>query len=139
MNPLSGCLPLLIQMPIFWGLYKLLEYAFDIYRQPFIHGWINDLTAQDPTYVLPGLLIVTMFASQTMMPAMGDPAQQKMMKYVMPVMFGAFMFNLAAGLSLYYVFNNVLNIAQQLWLRKRYPASRPPDDKKKKRTELATA
>ncbi|MBS2029905.1 MAG: membrane protein insertase YidC [Deltaproteobacteria bacterium] len=138
-NPLSGCFPLLIQLPIFWGLYRLLEFAFDIYRQPFIHGWINDLSAQDHTYVLPVLLIVSMFASQSMMPAMGDPMQQKMMRYVMPVMFGVFMLNLPAGLSLYYVFNNLLNIIQQLWLRKRYPAARPPNDGKKKVTDLAHA
>lgn len=131
-NPLSGCLPLIIQMPIFFGLYRLLQYAFDIYRQPFIAGWISDLTAKDPSYVLPGLLIVSMFVSQSMMPAMGDPAQQKMMKYVMPIMFGAFMIGLPAGLSLYYAFNNILNIIQQLYLRKRYPAARPPDGKNSK-------
>lgn len=136
-NPLSGCLPLIIQMPVFFGLYRLLEYAFDIYRQPFIHGWINDLSAKDPTYVLPILLIVSMFVSQTMMPTMGDPAQQKMMKYVMPVMFGVFMIGLPAGLSLYYAFNNMLNIIQQLYLRKRYPAARPPTNGKN--TKLATA
>ena len=138
-NPLSGCFPMLVQLPVFWGLYRLLEFAFDIYRQPFIHGWVNDLSAVDHTYVLPGLLIVSMFASQSMMPAMGDAMQQKMMRYVMPVMFGVFMLNLPAGLSLYYVFNNLLNIVQQLWLRKRYPASRPPSDGKKKATNLATA
>lgn len=138
-NPMAGCLPLLIQMPVFWGLYRTLEYAFDIYRQPFIHGWINDLSAQDPSYVLPVALIVTMFVSQKMMPATSmDPTQQKMMTYMMPVMFGVFMFGLPAGLSLYYAFNNVLNIFQQLWLRKRYPAARPPNDPKKK-TSLATA
>ena len=135
-NPLSGCLPMLIQLPVFWGLWRLLEYAFDIYRQPFVPGWINDLSAIDPTYVLPVLLIVTMFGSQTMMPAMGDAAQQKMMKYAMPLMFGVFMIGLPAGLSLYYVFNNLLNIIQQLYLRKRFPAMRQTPDSKKK---LATS
>lgn len=138
-NPLSGCLPMLIQLPVFWGLWRLLEYAFDIYRQPFVAGWINDLSAVDPTYVLPVLLIVTMFGSQTMMPAMGDAAQQKMMKYAMPLMFGIFMIGLPAGLSLYYVFNNLLNIVQQLYLRKRFPAARPPSGKSDKKTSLATA
>ena len=139
-NPLSGCLPMLVQLPVFWGLWRLLEYAFDIYRQPFISPWIKDLSAQDPTYVLPVLLIVTMFGSQLMMPTMGDAAQQKLMKYVMPVMFGVFMIGLPAGLSLYYVVNNLLNIAQQLYLRRKFPAARPPDNQNKnKKSRLATA
>lgn len=136
-NPMAGCLPLIIQMPIFWGLYRTLALAFDLYRQPFVHGWINDLSGRDPSYVLPILLIVTMFVSQRMMPPMGDPAQQKMMQYVMPLMFGSFMIGLPAGLSLYYAFNNVLNIGQQLYLRKRFPAARPPVDAGKKK--LATS
>jgi YidC/Oxa1 family membrane protein insertase len=78
-----------------------------------------------------------MFVSQRMMPPMGDPAQQKMMQYVMPLMFGSFMIGLPAGLSLYYAFNNLLNIAQQLYLRKRFPAARPPVDAGKKK--LATS
>jgi YidC/Oxa1 family membrane protein insertase len=136
-NPMAGCLPLIIQMPIFWGLYRTLALAFDLYRQPFVHGWINDLSGRDPSYILPILLIVSMFVSQRMMPPMGDPAQQKMMQYVMPLMFGSFMIGLPAGLSLYYAFNNLLNIAQQLYLRKRFPAARPPVDAGKKK--LATS
>jgi YidC/Oxa1 family membrane protein insertase len=119
-SPLSGCLPMLIQMPVWMGLYRTLEYAFDLYRQPFIAGWINDLTAMDGTYILPLLMAGSMFLTQRMQPQMGgDPAQAKMMLYAMPIFFGFVMKSLPAGLNLYILCNNVLSVAQQTYLRRK--------------------
>lgn len=118
-NPLGGCLPMLLQMPIWWGLYRTLEYAFDLYRQPLIPQWISDLSAHDPIYLLPILVGASMYITQKMTPASGmDPAQQKVMQVFMPGFFTFVMLNLPSGLNLYIFVNNLLSIAQQLLIRR---------------------
>jgi YidC/Oxa1 family membrane protein insertase len=118
-NPFGGCLPILIQMPVWIALYSTLQTSVELYNEPFLSVWLTDLTSKDPYYVLPLLMGVTMFATQKMQPSTGmDPAQAKMMLYFMPIMFTAFMLNLPQGLTLYIFTNNLLSIAQQLALRR---------------------
>jgi len=111
-NPLGGCLPMIIQIPFLFAYYGMLGSAIDLRHASWL--WIHDLSAADPYYILPILLIVTMFLTQRMTPQAGmDPAQQKMMNYMMPVMMGFIFFNLAAGLNLYYMESNLISIVQQ--------------------------
>lgn len=117
-NPLGGCLPMLIQMPIWIALYTTLLSSVELYNEPFISGWISDLTSKDPFYILPVSMGVTMFLTQKMQPMQVDAAQQKMLLYFMPIFFTFIMLNLPAGLTLYIFTNNVLSIVQQLALRK---------------------
>ena len=119
-NPFGGCLPLLVQMPVWFALYRTLYSSFELYREPLIVGWISDLTQPDPYYVLPLAMGVTMFITQKMQPQMGDARQAKMMLYFMPIFFTFIMLNLPAGLTLYIFTNNLLSIAQQAWLRRRF-------------------
>ncbi len=116
-NPLSGCLPMLLQMPIYIALYKVLWNAIELYRAPFF-AWYHDLSAPDPYFVGPILLGIFMFLQQKLTPtASADPAQQKMMMF-MPVMFTAFMLFLPAGLVLYILVNTVMGVIQQ-WMMSR--------------------
>jgi YidC/Oxa1 family membrane protein insertase len=117
-NPLGGCLPLLVQMPVWIALYTALRTSFDIYHEPFVGPVWNDLTYRDPTYIIPLLLGASMIITQRMQPQMGDPAQQKMMTWFLPIIFTATMLNIPAGLTLYIFTNNVLSVAQQWGLRK---------------------
>lgn len=123
-NPMSGCFPIFIQMPIFIALYNVLYGAIDLYGQPFF-GWINDLSAKDPYYITPALLALTMFVQQRLTPATSaDPAQQKMM-LVMPLIFGFMMLWLPSGLTLYMLVNSVISILMQMWIQKRLGVSVP--------------
>lgn len=115
-NPLGGCLPMLIQFPIYIALYAMLGSAVELYRSPFF-GWIRDLTAPDPYYVLPLVAGVLMFVQQKTQPSTADP-QQKMMMYIMPVMFTVFSILLPAGLTLYILTSTVLTFGQQLLLNR---------------------
>ena len=119
-NPMSGCLPMIIQMPVWFALYNVMLNCVEIYGTQFLY--LKDLTEADPTGVLPLLVTVLMVLQQKLMP-MGsmDPMQRKMMR-LMPVMFGIFMFTFPAGLVLYFSVNNVLTIAQQWYIY------RTPDD-----------
>ena len=117
-NPLGGCLPMLIQMPIWLALYTTLQTSVELYNEPFIVGWISDLTSKDPFYALPLAMGATMYATQKMQPMQMDATQQKVMLYFMPIFFTFIMFQLPAGLTLYIFTNNVLSIGQQLLLRK---------------------
>ena len=120
-NPLAGCLPMLLQMPIWFALYRMLQSAGELYQQPFIPGWINDLTAADPTYVLPIVLVVTMFAQARLNPSNPDPSQkmqQRMMQYGMPLMFGVMSFWFPSGLTLYIFTNTVLSGLHSIWMNK---------------------
>ncbi|MER2372641.1 membrane protein insertase YidC [Photorhabdus laumondii] len=111
-NPLGGCLPLLIQMPIFLALYYMLMGSVELRHAPFA-GWIHDLSAQDPYYILPLLMGVTMFIIQKMSPTtITDPMQQKIMTY-MPVIFTIFFLWFPSGLVLYYIVSNLVTIIQQ--------------------------
>jgi YidC/Oxa1 family membrane protein insertase len=117
-NPLGGCFPLLIQMPVWIALFTTLRNSYEIYREPFFGPVWTDLTYKDPTYILPALLGVTMIITQRLQPAMMDKAQQRMMTWFMPIFFTALLLNYPAGLTLYIFTNNVLSIAQQYLLRK---------------------
>jgi YidC/Oxa1 family membrane protein insertase len=112
-NPAGGCLPLLIQMPFLFAYYSMLRDALDLRHAHWL--WIHDLSARDPYFLLPIVMVVSMFAMQKMTPqAAGvDPAQQKMLTVMMPLMMGFIFFNLAAGLNLYYAESNLIQMAQQ--------------------------
>ncbi len=117
-NPVGGCLPQLLQLPIWWALYMSLSSNVELFRRPFFGFW-TDLTAPDPYYVLPLALGVLMFVQQKMTPSTMDPAQAKMMLYMMPTMITAFMLFLPAGLCLYMFTNSVLSIGQQRFIEYR--------------------
>ncbi|MBO1552441.1 membrane protein insertase YidC [Yersinia pseudotuberculosis] len=111
-NPLGGCLPLIIQMPIFLALYYMLMSSVELRHAPFIL-WIHDLSAQDPYYILPILMGITMYFIQKMSPTtVTDPMQQKIMTF-MPVIFTVFFLWFPAGLVLYYIVSNLVTILQQ--------------------------
>ena len=116
-NPVGGCLPLLIQMPFLFAYYSMLGSALDLRHAHWL--WIFDLSSPDPWHLLPIAIIVTMFATQRMTPQAGmDPAQQKMMNFMMPVMLGVMSWNLAAGLCLYWAEGQLIGIVQQAFLNR---------------------
>lgn len=110
-NPMGGCLPILVQIPVFISLYWVLLGSVELRHAPFF-GWIQDLSATDPYYILPILMGATMIIQTFLNPPPTDPIQAKVMK-VMPVMFSVFFFFFPAGLVLYWLVNNVLSIWQQ--------------------------
>jgi len=116
-NPFAGCLPMLIQIPVFFGLYKTLMYSIELRHSPFFF-WIQDMSANDPFYITPVIMGASQFLSQKMTPAMGDPMQQKIM-LLMPVMFTFFFLNFPAGLVIYWLWNNILQIGQQYYVNKK--------------------
>ncbi len=127
-NPLGGCLPMVLQIPVFFALYRMLYGAIELRHQPF-WLWINDLTAPDRLFIgfdvpyLGGIPVLTllmgasMFVQQKMTPSAGDPRQEKMM-LMMPVIFTVFFVNFPSGLVLYWFVNNVLSIVQQYWINR---------------------
>ncbi len=116
-NPLGGCLPLLLQMPIFIALYWALMESVELRHSPFF-GWINDLSAQDPYYILPLLMGASMFLIQKMSPTtVTDPMQQKIMTF-MPVMFTFFFLFFPSGLVLYWLVSNIVTLIQQTLIYK---------------------
>ena len=110
-NPMGGCLPMLIQMPVFIALYWVLNESVELRHTPFIF-WLTDLSQKDPYYVLPVLNGISMFVLQTLQPAPPDPMQAKVMR-LMPVAFSFFFMFFPAGLVLYWTVNSILSIAQQ--------------------------
>lgn len=116
-NPMAGCLPILIQMPIFLGLYWCLVESVELRHAPWIL-WIKDLSAMDPWLILPILMTATMFIQQLLNPQPADPMQAKMMK-IMPLVFAAFMLFFPAGLVLYWTVNNLFSMIHQHWVNKR--------------------
>ncbi len=116
-NPMSGCLPMLIQIPVFIALYNALQNGIEMRHAPFFL-WIVDLSAKDPIYITPIIMGATMFIQQKMTPSAADPAQAKMF-LLMPVMFTFLFLNFPSGLVLYWLVNNVLSIAHQYYLNKR--------------------
>ncbi len=110
-NPAGGCLPMLIQIPVFWGLFRMLVVAVEFRHSPFVF-WIKDLSVKDPTYITPILMGATQFISQKMTPTAGDPSQARMM-LIMPVVMTIFFMNFQSGLVLYWLTSNVLQIGQQ--------------------------
>ena len=115
-NPLGGCLPIVIQIPVFFGLYKVLLYAIELRHSPFFF-WIQDLSAKDPYYITPIVMGATMFMQQKMTPTMGDPMQAKIMLF-MPVVFTFLFLNFPSGLVIYWLFNNIISIGQQMYINK---------------------
>ncbi len=116
-NPMSGCLPMLIQIPVFIALYNALQNAIEMRHAPFFL-WIKDLSAKDPIYITPLIMGATMVLQQKMTPTAADPAQAKMFM-LMPVMFTFLFLNFPSGLVLYWLVNNVLSIAHQYYLNKK--------------------
>ena len=125
-NPLGGCLPMLIQMPIFIGLYWMIFLSVELRQAPWL-GWIHDLSRPDPFYILPILMAVTMYLQTKMSPPPSDPTQAQMMK-IMPLMFSVMFFFFPAALVLYYVVNNLLTIAQQWLINRQTAAAAPAND-----------
>ncbi len=117
-NPVAGCLPMVLQMPIWFALYRMLANAAELYRAPFIPGWIDDLTATDPYYVLPIAVMAMMFAQAKLSPATADSTQQKVMTYGLPLVFGMFSFVFPAGLVLYIFTNTLLSAVHHLWMNR---------------------
>ena len=112
-NPMSGCFPVLLQLPIWFSLYSSLSSNVELFRAPFALWW-TDLSSPDAYFILPLALGVLMFVQQKMSPATGvDPVQAKMMLYMMPTMITSFMLFLPAGLCLYMLTNSALSIGQQ--------------------------
>ncbi len=112
-NPLGGCLPLLLQFPIFIALYQVLGQSIELYQAPFF-GWIQDLSLKDPFYVLPILMGITMFFQTRLTPNTLDPAQAKVMM-AMPVIFSLFMLALPSGLTLYIFVSALFGVLQQMY------------------------
>jgi YidC/Oxa1 family membrane protein insertase len=120
-NPLGGCLPMLIQVPVFIGLYWALLTSVELRQAPWVL-WIHDLARPDPFYVLPVIMAITMFAQTFLNPPPTDPMQAKMMK-IMPLAFSAMFFVFPAGLVLYYVLNSILSISQQWYINRQIEKS----------------
>ncbi|MGB1906109.1 MAG: membrane protein insertase YidC, partial [Spongiibacter sp.] len=116
-NPVGGCLPMLVQMPVFIALYWVLMESVELRHAPFML-WIEDLSAMDPYFVLPLIMGVSMFIQQKLNPPPPDPMQAKVMQW-MPVIFTFFFLFFPAGLVLYWVVNNSLSIVQQYIITKR--------------------
>jgi len=110
-NPLGGCLPILVQIPVFIALYWVLLASVELRNAPFAL-WIHDLSARDPYYILPLLMGGTMVIQTMLNPKPPDPVQASVMK-IMPIVFSIFFFFFPAGLVLYWLVNNVLSIVQQ--------------------------
>ena len=115
-NPMGGCLPMLVQIPVFFGLYRALMYSIELRHAPF-YLWITDLSAKDPYYVTPIIMGASMFIQQKMTPTNMDPIQAKMM-LALPVVFTFMFLNFPSGLVIYWLVNNVLTIAQQMYINK---------------------
>ncbi|MBW2596085.1 MAG: membrane protein insertase YidC [Deltaproteobacteria bacterium] len=117
-NPMSGCFPMLIQLPVFFGLYRALLYSIELRHAPFIF-WIQDLSAKDPYYITPIVMGATMFLQQKMSPAPGGNEMQAKMMMWMPVVFTFLFLNFPSGLVIYWLFNNILSIGQQYYINKK--------------------
>jgi YidC/Oxa1 family membrane protein insertase len=116
-NPFSGCLPIVVQIPVFFGLYKALMYSIELRHSPFFF-WIQDMSVRDPYYITPVIMGLTQFITQKMTPSMGDPMQQKIM-LMMPVIFTFFFLSFPSGLVIYWLFSNIFGIAQQYYVNKK--------------------
>ena len=113
-NPLGGCLPVLIQIPVFIALYWSILASVELRNAPFF-GWITDLSAADPYYVLPVIMGASMLLQSKLNPAPPDPMQAKIMQ-IMPIVFSVVFFFFPAGLVLYSIVNNALSITQQWYI-----------------------
>jgi len=116
-NPLGGCLPMLVQIPVFFALYKVLLDSIALRQAPFML-WLTDLSAKDPYYITPLLMGASMFVQQKMTPTTADPMQAKIFMF-MPVVFTFLFLNFPSGLVIYWLVNNLLTIAQQYYINRR--------------------
>jgi len=121
-NPLGGCLPILVQIPVFIALYWVLLGAVEMRNAPWV-GWIHDLTQPDPFYILPAIMMATMLLQVKLNPTPPDPVQAKIM-WIMPLGFGIMFFFFPAGLVLYWTVNNILSIAQQWAINRKIDAAK---------------
>ena len=121
-NPLGGCLPIVVQIPVFIALYWVLLASVELRNAPFML-WITDLSAQDPYYILPVLMGITMIIQTSLNPPPPDPVQAKVMK-IMPVVFSVFFFSSRRG-GVYWLVNNILSIAQQWQITRSIERSKP--------------
>ena len=143
-NPLMGCLPMLLQMPFFYAVYSVLTTAVEIRHTGFL-GWIKDLAAPDPWYILPVIFVISMIVQQMLTPSTMDPVQKRV-QYIMPVFMGYIFINAPAGLVLYWMVGNLVGIGQQYVINRISPAPptqttndkiAPPVGKKKSKELLA--
>ena len=121
-NPVGGCLPIMLQIPVFLALYWVLQGSVELRGAPWVL-WVHDLAMPDPWFVLPAIMAVTMFLQILPNPKPTDPTQARMM-YIMPIVFSVMFFVFASGLVLYWLTNNVLSILQQWWINKTIAAER---------------
>ncbi len=122
-NPLAGCLPMLVQMPVWIALYNVLLSSVDLYQVEFLY--MKDLSSVDPYCILPAIVVVLMLVQQRFMPTGNmDPTQARLMK-MMPLLFGFFFFTFPSGLVIYIFFNMVLTILQQWWIKRSYAMAAP--------------
>jgi YidC/Oxa1 family membrane protein insertase len=137
-NPFGGCLPQLVQMPVWFAMYTTLQTAVEMYHTRFL--WFADLSAPDAYYILPFLLGVFMIVQQRIVPQQGmDPVQQKIMMYLMPAGFTVMMLFLPAALGVYMLTNSILGITQQLVVERIAPSSRGPTSPTKPTAPTANA
>ncbi len=129
-NPAGGCLPMLLQLPILWGLFRLLAVSISVRHEPWIL-WIRDLSLKDSFYVLPILMGVTQIILQKMTPSTGEGMQKKMM-YIMPVVITIFVANLPSGLTLYWAVSNVLQLGQQKFINRTIHARKKEEERQLK-------
>ncbi len=115
-NPISGCLPMLVQIPIFFALWRAISSSVELYQQPFF-GWITDLSSHDSFFILPILMGITMFLQQKLTPSTMDPMQAKILSF-MPIIFSLFMITLPSGLTLYNFISALFGVIQQYFLLK---------------------
>ena len=113
-NPMGGCFPIMIQIPVFIALYWVLLSSVEMRNAPWI-GWIHDLSAPDPYFILPLVMTLTTLLQTALNPAPPDPMQAKLM-WIMPLVFSVMFFFFPAGLVLYWITNNVLTITQQAYI-----------------------
>jgi YidC/Oxa1 family membrane protein insertase len=116
-NPVGGCLPMLVQIPVFFALYRALLGTIDL-RHASFGLWLTDLSAKDPYYITPVVMGITMFIQQKMSPSTMDPTQAKIFMF-MPIIFTFLFLNFPSGLVIYWLVNNVLTIAQQYFINKK--------------------
>ena len=122
-NPLGGCLPLVLQIPVFFAIYRVLLNAVELQGAPWIL-WITDLSRMDHYYILPILMGATMYYQQKITPSnFTDPLQEKIFKFL-PIIFTFFFFTFPAGLVLYWFINNIFSIAQQYLVNKQFEGAR---------------
>src|SRR5579875_2376752 len=125
-NPLGGCLPMVVQLPFLYAFYRVLDIAIELRHAPWL--WVTDLSAPEnlPIHLLPVILVATQFGTQKLTPSPGvDPNQQRMMMF-MPLLFGFMFYYLSSGLVLYYLASNLIGIGQQLLINRMMPAPTPP-------------